>query len=56
MTADSFQLTACSFGRTPIQKHSGAVSRRPMVIIDALAYDLYSLAEQEIGIVDGGEE
>jgi len=55
MTADSLQLTACGLGRMRCMKHAGAVRRKPMVIPDALVYELCGLTEEEIGIDERGE-
>jgi len=36
-------------------KLAGAVRRKPMVILEALEYELYGITEEEIRIVEGEE-
>ena len=55
MKADGLQPAAYGLGRMRCLKHAGAVRRKPMVIPDALVYELYGLTEEEIGIVELGE-
>jgi len=55
LTADSLQLTASvGYGirNTPERL---AVSRRPMVLPDALVYELYGLSEDEIRIIEDAD-
>jgi len=52
MTANGFQLTAYSLGRTRCQKRAGAASRKPMALPDALVYELYGLTEVEIRMME----
>jgi hypothetical protein len=53
VTADSLQLTAYGLGRKRGQNDAGAVSLKPMALRDALVYDLYGLAEEEVRMVEG---